>query len=134
MLSWSIKDLWGTKVMYCYVVKSLVFFFRNNFFFPRNNFCSVFNVLLSKKNFGAIRKFLKIFFFLKIYFIKKVWKAGFQLMLILVLLGMYFDAAVVFVKTFLLLFRLALAILWMARHMRLHLSAELRSLKVHNST
>ena len=33
-------------------------------------------------------------------------------MLILVLLGMYFDAAVVFVKTFLLLFRLALAILW----------------------
>ena len=29
-------------------------------------------------------------------------------MLILVLLGMYFDAAVVFVKTFLLLFRLAL--------------------------
>ena len=32
-------------------------------------------------------------------------------MLILVLLGMYFDAAVVFVMTFLLLFRLALAIL-----------------------
>ena len=32
-------------------------------------------------------------------------------MLILVFLGMYFDAAVVFVKTFLLLFRLALAIL-----------------------
>ena len=33
-------------------------------------------------------------------------------MLILVLLSMYFDAAVVFVKTSLLLFRLALAILW----------------------
>ena len=32
-------------------------------------------------------------------------------MQILGLLGMYFDAAVVFVKTFLLLFRLALAIL-----------------------
>ena len=32
-------------------------------------------------------------------------------MLILVLLGMYFDATVVFVKTFLLLLRLALAIL-----------------------
>ena len=32
-------------------------------------------------------------------------------MLILVLLGWYFDAPVVFVKTFLLLFRLALAIL-----------------------
>jgi hypothetical protein len=33
-------------------------------------------------------------------------------MLILGLLGMYFDAVVVEVKTFLLLFRLALAILW----------------------
>ena len=32
-------------------------------------------------------------------------------MLILVLLGMYFDATVVFVMSFLLLFRLALAIL-----------------------
>ena len=33
-------------------------------------------------------------------------------MLILVFLGMYFDAAVVFVKTSSLLFKLALAILW----------------------
>ena len=33
-------------------------------------------------------------------------------MQILGLLGMYFDAAVVFVKNFLLLSRLALAILW----------------------
>ena len=33
-------------------------------------------------------------------------------MQILGLLGMYFDAVVVEVKTFLLLFRLALAILW----------------------
>ena len=38
-------------------------------------------------------------------------KGGFQLMQILGLLGMYFDAVVVGVKTFLLLFRLALAIL-----------------------
>ena len=30
----------------------------------------------------------------------KVWNGGFQLMLILVFLGMYFDAAVVFFKTF----------------------------------
>jgi hypothetical protein len=36
---------------------------------------------------------------------------GFQLMQILGLLGIYFDAVVVEVKTFLLLFRLALAIL-----------------------
>ena len=42
----------------------------------------------------------------------KVWKGGFQLMQILGLLGMYFDAVVVEVKTFLILFRLALAILW----------------------
>ena len=34
-------------------------------------------------------------------------------MLILFLQGMYFDAAVVFIKTFLLLFILALAILWL---------------------
>ena len=43
---------------------------------------------------------------------KLVWKGGFQLMQILVLLGMYFDAAVVFITSQLLLFRLALAVLW----------------------
>ena len=40
-----------------------------------------------------------------------VWKGGFQLMLILGLLGMYFDAAVVFVTSQTLLLRLAVAIL-----------------------
>ena len=64
----------------------------------------------------------KIFLFLKkkIVSLKKnsfqilwseVWKGGFQLMLILGLLGMYFDAAVVFVKNSSLLFRLTVAIL-----------------------
>ena len=53
------------------------------------------------------------FSFLKIYFIKKVWKEGIQLMLILGLLGMYFDAVVVFVTKSSLLFRLAVAILWL---------------------
>ena len=43
---------------------------------------------------------------MKIYFIKKVWKGGFQLMLILGLLGMYFDAVVVFVTNSSRLFRL----------------------------
>ena len=38
-----------------------------------------------------------------------VWKGGFQLMQIVVFLGMYFDAVVVEVKKNLLLFRLALA-------------------------
>ena len=49
--------------------------------------------------------------FLKILW-RKVWKGGFQLMLILDLLGMYFDALVLFVTSQTLLFRLALAILW----------------------
>ena len=40
------------------------------------------------------------------------WKGGFQLIQILSLLGMCFDAVVVEVKKNLLLFRLALAILW----------------------
>ena len=51
------------------------------------------------------------FSFLKIYFIKNVWKVGFQFMLILGLLCMYFDAAVVFVMKSSLFFRLAVAIL-----------------------
>ena len=42
----------------------------------------------------------------------EVWKGGFQLMQILVLLGMLFDAVVAEVKKNLLLFRLALAMLW----------------------
>ena len=49
--------------------------------------------------------------FLKILW-SEFWKGGFQLMLILVLLGMYFDAVVVFVTSQTLLYRLALAILW----------------------
>ena len=52
------------------------------------------------------------FLFLKIYIIKNVWKVGFQFMLILGLLGMYFDAAVVFVTKSSLFFRFAAAILW----------------------
>ena len=43
-----------------------------------------------------------------------LWKGGFQLMQILGLLGMYFDAVVVFVTNSSLLFRLAVAILWFA--------------------
>ena len=49
---------------------------------------------------------------MKIYFKENVWKVGFQIMLILGLLGMYFDAALVFVTSQTILFRLALAILW----------------------
>ena len=67
-----------------------------------------------KKKSERSEKILK-FTFLKIYIIKKVWKRGFQLMLILGLLGMYFDAAVVFVTNSSLLFRLAVAILCFGR-------------------
>ena len=51
---------------------------------------------------------------LEVLLLSKFWseRRGFQLMQILGLLEMYFDAVVVEVKTFLLLFRLALAILW----------------------
>ena len=56
-----------------------------------------------------------MYWFLKIYFIKNVWKVGFQLMLILGLPGMYFDAVVVFVTSQTLLLRLAFAILCLAR-------------------
>jgi len=54
-----------------------------------------------------------------------VWKGGFQMMQILDLLGMYFDAWVVFVTNSLLLFRLAMAILCIA-----YLPAYLDSLNV----
>ena len=43
----------------------------------------------------------------------EVWKEGFQLMLILGLLGMYFDAAVVFVTNSQIFLRLAVAIQWL---------------------
>ena len=49
--------------------------------------------------------------FLKFFEVRSERKGEFQLIQILGLLGMYFDAVVVEVKTFLLLFRLALAIL-----------------------
>ena len=45
-------------------------------------------------------------------------------MQILGLLGMYFDAVVVAVKTFLLLFRLALAILWLKTTTRIDIMLE----------
>ena len=42
----------------------------------------------------------------------EVWKGGFQLMQILGLLGMYFDAAMAFVTNSYFLFRLAVTILY----------------------
>ena len=50
--------------------------------------------------------------FLNFFEVRSERKGGFQLILILGLLHMYFDAVVVKVETFLLLFRLSLAILW----------------------
>ena len=52
------------------------------------------------------------FFFFENLLHKKRLKGGFQLMLILGLLGMYFDAVVVFVTKSSLLFKLTVAILW----------------------
>ena len=96
------------------------FFLTNNFFFRNKKFFSKEQLLFSflcivrqKKNSERSEKFWK-FLFLKIYFKKNVQKVGFQFMLILVLLGMYFDAVVVIGVVSLLLFRLPMAILWKA--------------------
>ena len=67
-------------------------------------------IVKQKKNSERSENFWKSSF-LKIYFKKNVWKVGFQFMLILGLLGMYFDAAVVFVRKSSLFLRLAVAIL-----------------------
>ena len=64
------------------------------------------NVNIVKQDLLHKKRFLKILW-------SEVWKGGFQLIQILGLMGMYFDAVVVEVETFLLLFRLALAILWL---------------------
>ena len=63
------------------------------------------NVNIVKQDLLHKKQFLKILW-------SEVWKGGFQLIQILGLMGMHFDAVVVEVKTFLLLFRLALAIQW----------------------
>ena len=63
------------------------------------------NVNIVKQDLLHKKQFLKILW-------SEVWKGGFQLMQILDLLGMYFDAVVVFVTNSSLLFRLAVAILW----------------------
>ena len=63
------------------------------------------NVNIVKQDLLHKKQFVKILW-------SEVWKGGFQLIKILDHLGMYFDAVVVEVKTCLLLFRLALAILW----------------------
>ena len=51
-------------------------------------------------------------------------KGGFQLMQILGRLGMFFDAAVVFVKKFSLQFRLALAKLCTGKQIRINFGAK----------
>ena len=51
----------------------------------------------NSKNFESLRKFLKNYIFWNLLSKFGLWKGGFQLMLILGLLGMYLDAAVVFV-------------------------------------
>ena len=54
-----------TKNFFKVFFRLTIFFSGTKKFFPRNNFCSVFYVLLSKKKFRVIWKFLKIFDFQK---------------------------------------------------------------------
>ena len=61
------------------------------------------NVNIVKQDLHHKKQFLK----------SEVWKGGFQLKLILGLLGMYFDAAVVFVTNSQIFLRLAVAIQWL---------------------
>ena len=89
-------------------------FFRNKKNFSKEQlWFSFLRIIKQKKILERSENFWN-FSFLKIYFIKNVWKVGFQFMLILGLLGMYFDAVVVLVTKSSLFFRLAVAILWHA--------------------
>ena len=94
------------KILKEFFLEKQLFFFGNQKIMSKKQLLfSFLCIVKQKKNFGAIWKFFKI------YFIKKVWKAGFQLMRILGLLGISFDAAVVFVTSQTLVLRLDLAIL-----------------------
>ena len=97
-----------SKVIFFRLTK---FFFRNNFFFSKAQLLFSFLCIVKQKKISERSENFWNFSFLKIYFIKNVWKVGFQFMLILGLLGMYFDAAVAFVTKSSLFFRLAPAIL-----------------------
>jgi hypothetical protein len=88
-----------------------IFFFRNKIVFSKEQLWFSFLTIVKQKKNSERSKFFWKFSFLKIYFIKNVWKVGFQFMLILGLLGMYFDAVVVFVTKSSLFFILAVAIL-----------------------
>ena len=94
-------------------------FFYKNFLIAPNFFFCILILKKLNKSCSLVKKFL--FLEKKIVSLKKtsfeilwseIWKGGFQLTLILGLLGMYFDAWVVFVKKNIILFLLALDILW----------------------
>ena len=87
------------------------FFFRNKNFFSKEQLLFSFLCIVKQKKISEQSENFRKFSFLKIYIKKNAWKVGFQFMLILGLLGMYFDAAVVFVTNSSLFFRLAVAIL-----------------------
>ena len=77
------------------------FFFRNKKNFSKEQLLFSFLGIVKQKKFRRDSKIFEIW----------VWKGGFQLMLILGLLGMYFDAAMVFFTISSLLFRMAMAML-----------------------
>ena len=100
------------KILKEVLFRLTIFFFRNKKSLSKKQLLFSFLCIGKQKKISERSEIFWNFLYLKIYFIKKVWKGGFQLMLILVLLGRYFDAVVVFVTSQTLLFRLALAILW----------------------
>ena len=79
-----------SKVVFFRLTK---FFFRNKIFFSKEQLLFSFLCIVKQKKISErSEKFWK-FSFLKIYSKKNIWKVGFQFMLILGLLGMYFDAS-----------------------------------------
>ena len=93
---WKFSKIFGSEIFFCFTIHKKL-----------NKSCSLDKIFLFlKKKIVSLKKTsFEILW-------SGVWKGGFQLMLILGLLGMYFDAAVVFVMKSSLLFRLTVAILW----------------------
>ena len=104
--SW-IKVLTSTTTASKYIPKRLRICINWNHPFQTQTYLVklLLNVNIVKQDLLNKKQLLKILW-------SEVWKGGFLLMLILGLLGMYFDAAVAYVTNSLLLLRLAVAVLW----------------------
>ena len=88
---------WVTLTFFLKFFTDQHFFFQEQKKFSKEQLLFSFLCIVKQKKILERSEIFWNFLFLKIYFIKMVWKGGFQLMLILGLLGMYFE--VVFVTS-----------------------------------